>query len=276
MVDTTMSARQHPPVLDDDGLARAPQPAPLWHELRVVSEASVAIPGALLSAIAAPVGPPRPVLVLPGFASGDGGTLLLRLYLRSIGHHASGWGIGVNTGASNYIGQGLDRKLQEMTQQFGCPIDIVGWSAGGLMGRMLAANRSELVRQVISLGSPVKLGRNATNIGRLVRTVTRFVPQQQRPIEIDHIPVPSTTIWSAGDGVVPGEVCRQTVGRFAESVEVRGSHLGLVLNPSVLYVIADRLACPADAWTPFDPPRHLRWMYPSIDNAATAGAGNED
>ena len=217
-------------------------------------------------ALAAPQSPPRPVLVLPGFASGDAATLSLRVFLRSVGHHPSGWGLGLNVGAAHHIAEGIDRKLQDMAQQYGCPIDIVGWSAGGIMGRVLASHRSELVRQVISLGSPIKLLRSQTNINSLVNAIARLTPQTQRRIDVDAVPVPSTTVWSATDGVVPGVCCKQTIRPRAEAVEVRGSHCGLAANPAVLYLIADRLAVDSASWSAFVPPRRLRWLYGEIDH----------
>jgi hypothetical protein len=37
-----------------------------------------------------------------------------------------------------------------------------------------------------------------------------------------------------------------------ENVRVHGSHIGLLHNPAVLYVVADRLAQPQGGWQPFD------------------------
>ena len=256
----------HPVAAEPDhSSAPAPRPRPLWHEWRALPEFSMVAVNNIVVALAAPQGPPRPVLVLPGFASGDAATLSLRIFLRSIGHHASGWGLGLNVGAAHHIAEGVDRKLQDMAQHYGCPIDIVGWSAGGIMGRALAANRRELVGQVISLGSPIKLERSQTNITRLVGAFARIAPQTQRRLDVDSIPVPSTTVWTATDGVVPGEACKQTVRDFAEAVEVRGSHCGLAANPAVLYLVADRLASSTEHWVPFNPPRSVRWLYPSLE-----------
>ena len=250
----------------------AARPRPIWHEWRAVSEFGWVGFNSVAVALAAPQGPPRPVLVLPGFGAGDATTLALRAFLRSIGHHPSGWGLGLNVGAANHIGEGIDRKLQEMAQHYGCPIDIVGWSAGGIMARVLAANRQELVRQVISLGSPIVMNKDQTNIARLVTAVARLAPQAQRRIDVNVVPVASTAIWTASDGIVPGRSCRQTVSKISENVEVRGSHCGLVANPAVLYAIADRLACDSLNWQPFNPPKSLRWLYPSIENHLTAMA----
>ena len=65
------------------------------------------------------------------------------------------------------------------------------------------------------------------------------------------LPIPHTSIYSRSDGVVAWRASRQTEGPQSENVEVRGSHIGLGFNPAALWVIADRLAQPIGAWTPF-------------------------
>jgi hypothetical protein len=37
-----------------------------------------------------------------------------------------------------------------------------------------------------------------------------------------------------------------------ENIRVTSSHLGMVVNPMVLLIIADRLAQPRDDWKPFN------------------------
>ncbi len=242
------------------------RPSSILRELRALPEFGFVGSSALMAAYVAPLGPPRPVLVLPGFVSGDSATLPLRLFLRSIGHKPSGWRVGLNVGASHHIAEGVDRTLRDLAQEFGEPIDIIGWSAGGILGRVLALNRSELVRQVISLGSPINMESSQTNIGYLQRLSAKLFLEMPRRFDLDRVPVPSTTIWTRTDGVVPGLACRQSIRHNAEVVEVRGSHTGLGANPAVFYVLADRLALPRSAWRPFDPPDMLRRFYPSIEN----------
>lgn len=239
-------------------------PAPLIRELRALTEIATIPATGSLAAYFAPDGPPRPVLVVPGLVAGDSATIALRLFLRSIGHRPHGWGQGLNVGAAHHIAEGVDRTLTELYERYGGPIDIVGWSAGGIIGRILASHRTEMVRQVISLGSPVRLDVGETNLVGVSEFLGRMFLTAPSKIDVDVVPVPSTTVWTKTDGIVPGLSCRQSIGDFAESVEVRGSHMGLATNPAVYYLIADRLALPLDSWTPFDPPSRLRRLYPSI------------
>lgn len=135
-----------------------------------------------------------------------------------------------------------------------------------MLGRVLASHRTELVRQVISLGSPIEMTVDQTNIGRLQALSSRFYLPMPKEFDVNHIPVPSTTVWTRSDGVVPGPNCRQEVREGAEVVEVRGSHLGLVANPAVLYLLADRIAQVEGEWAPFSPRPPLRHLYPSMEH----------
>ena len=76
------------------------------------------------------------------------------------------------------------------------------------------------------------------------------------------LPIPSTSIYSRSDGVVAWRASRQTEGPQSENVEVRGSHIGLGFNPAALWVIADRLAQPIGAWTPFRPSPVVARLFP--------------
>ena len=136
------------------------------------------------------------------------------------------------------------------------------------MARLLAQHRPELIGQVISLGSPIRMHTSDTNIGFLQELAGRLFLPVPAQIDVDDVPVPSTAVWTARDGVVPGVTCRQSVGPEAENVEVHGSHLGLGTNPAVMYAVADRLAQRPGLWQPFTPPRALRWWFPSTEQEA--------
>jgi hypothetical protein len=72
------------------------------------------------------------------------------------------------------------------------------------------------------------------------------------------LPVPSTAIYSRSDGVVSWRSCLDVEAERTENVEVQGSHIGLLHNPAVLFVIADRLAQEEGSHRPFEPPGWLR------------------
>jgi hypothetical protein len=45
----------------------------------------------------------HPVLVLPGLMTGDPATLVLRTALRALGHHVTGWSLGLNRGPTSRV-----------------------------------------------------------------------------------------------------------------------------------------------------------------------------
>ena len=241
------------------------KPAGLWRELLAVPELAMFPVAAVTAALTTSKAESRPVLVIPGFIGTDQSTLPLRTFLWSQGHRPYGWGIGRNIGPADHVVSGLDRLLVRLYARHQCPIDVVGWSLGGVFGRLLAMNRPHMVRQVITLGSPIKIDRNQSNVSflfDLMGSIWKFAFPSQR-LDVDSVPVPSTTIWTRHDGVVPGLACRQTPGPQAESVEVRGSHFGLGYNTAVLRVVADRLALPDNEWYPFEVSKVTRALYPS-------------
>ena len=65
-------------------------------------------------------------------------------------------------------------------------------------------------------------------------------------------PVPTTSIFSRSDGIVAWRCSVNEPGPLAENVEVPASHVGMGMNPTALYAIADRLAQPIGQWKPFD------------------------
>src|SRR6476646_7178616 len=99
----------------------------------------------------------RPVLVLPGFAAGDGSTMALRWALRSRGYWVHAWGLGRNIGPTSRAIAGMRRRLEELQSTHGQHVTLIGWSLGGLYARILAREYPELVRQVITLGSPYRM-----------------------------------------------------------------------------------------------------------------------
>jgi pimeloyl-ACP methyl ester carboxylesterase len=183
------------------------------------------------------------VLVLPGLAAGDASTLPLRWALQAHGHSAHGWGLGRNVGPTRRVVAGLRDRLVELAE--GERVSLVGWSLGGVFARQLSRERPELVRQVITMGSPYRMVEGRHTAGA----------------------VPATSIYTRDDRVVRWHMCIDEVGpeatnRRAENIEVYGTHVGLGVNPAVIVAILDRLAQPEDGWRPFRAPLALKPWYP--------------
>ena len=210
----------------------------------------------------APRGEPHPVLVLPGLMASDASTGLLRAWLRRMGYPVVGWELGRNRGPTQEIVEALPPLLERLATKHGLPVSIVGQSLGGIYARRLAVRAPHHVQQVITLGSPFRsVGRPFDNSPG-ARTFQRYSRQHtsqriSRGSVSGVLPVPSTSVYSRYDGVVDWRACVQPEGPTSENVAVYASHLGMGVDPAVLWVIADRLAQPADTWRPFAPPNRF-------------------
>ena len=239
-------------------------PAPPIFESMVVGEA-----GALMMSLPwwslAPRGRGETVLVLPGFGASDRSTRPLRGMLRALGHRPHGWGVGTNVGPAEHVLRGLLRRFDQLVAP-GEPIHLVGWSLGGIYARFLAHHRPALIRQVVTLGSPVRARPHGSNVAHLFRYQARRwgFDDMRAEVDMDRLPVPSMSLYTRTDGVVAWADCLQVRAPQAQNVEVVASHIGLGVNPAALYAVADRLA-PRPVWRPFRPPLVLAPWYPTLD-----------
>lgn len=198
------------------------------------------------------------VLVFPGFMASDNSTRTLRWYLRDLGYHAHGWRLGVNIGPTDRILDGMATRIESLREFHEGPISLIGWSLGGVYAREMARQHPRAIRQVITLGSPFAIDdREVSNAGPLYNLLSTFhsprVDSLREPeLERMPVPVPTTAIYTKGDGIVPWRSCIDDEGSrpIAENVRVVGSHCGLGHNPRALAVIADRLAQPLGTWRP--------------------------
>ncbi len=210
------------------------------------------------------VGADRPVLVLPGFYATDGLTGRVRGHLKRQGYRAYSWGLERNLGLTDKIVDGLPRRLEEVYERHHHPVSLVGWSFGGLLARWLAHEHPEMVRQVVTLGSPWRAEGEVTRTTAMFEASAKKNGLSSRAREIvdtlrEPLPVPTTAIWSKTDGIVSWRACAVDDGPAATNIEVVSSHVGLVSNPLALAALDDRLAQADPAHPePFDWSRALR------------------
>ncbi len=209
----------------------------------------------------------HPVLVLPGLLTGDPATVLLRGVLRALGHNVSGWTLGTNRGPTSQVVQGLRARLEQLHQQSGQRVSLVGWSLGGVFAQELARASPSSVRGLITLGSPLQpRSRWTQQLSKVVDQATHLPKVTSRVprvwAESGSLRVPATSVYTRSDGIVNWSLSRYTPGDRRENVRVRGSHLGLAHNPAVLWLLADRLAQADGTWKPFQAPLALRPLFP--------------
>ncbi|MFT3778047.1 MAG: alpha/beta hydrolase [Ottowia sp.] len=203
----------------------------------------------------APRGDGHPVLVLPGLLASDTSTRPLRNYLKKQGYEPHGWNLGRNLGPRAGIESGMVRRLHELSERHGGrKVSLVGWSLGGVYARLLTKHYPQLVRSVITLGSPLRGHIYCTNAWQVYELVSgQASDDPQRMSHATDVPqVPTTSIYSRSDGVVAWRSSLTRTGPRSENIEVRASHLGLGVHPAVLYAVADRLSQPEGEWKPFD------------------------
>jgi pimeloyl-ACP methyl ester carboxylesterase len=236
------------------------------HPLLVAAEAPRAVAelawfGASRRLLArAPNGDGHPVLVLPGFLASDRSTGPMRSFLGELGYDVIAFELGRNLPTPELIERMRDR-LSDLRIRDGRRTSIVGWSLGGIYARRIAREVPEWVRLVVTLGSPFRRVEGEESIAAPVMRAMAARGSSARPLAPPSdlpLPVPSTSIFSRTDGVVPWKACLDTVGGPHETLEVTGSHCGLGHHPAALWAIADRLAQPAGKWQPMEIPPALR------------------
>ena len=235
-------------------------PPGLWLALTEIHRAAAEVLSLGLSRRAlarlSPVGDGHPVMVLPGFFGSDNYSGALRRFLTGLGYAVHGWGQGMNLGPRDGVTEKLEARLQALAERYQEPVSLVGHSLGGIFARELAREHPEYVRQVISLGSPFGEGRMTASIPS--RLFVALNPPDEIEIDQDLLaeppPVPTTAIFSRGDGIVNWKTTLQTEGHSrTQSIRVRGSHCGMTMNPAIWYLLAECLSMPAGEWQPFSP-----------------------
>jgi pimeloyl-ACP methyl ester carboxylesterase len=200
-----------------------------------------------------------PVLLVPGFMSGDFALTALNDALRDAGHWTSRSGIAPNIGCTLEMAQVVEARIERIAERTGRRVAIVGWSRGGTLGRIVAVRRPELVESLITLGTPNTdpLAVNetlATQLQLLTRLASIGLPgvlsddclrgscagQVRDLLDRDvsrHIRYVS--MFSVDDGVIDWRAC---LDPGAEHVEVRATHMAMGAEPSVIGQVVDVLS----------------------------------
>lgn len=203
-----------------------------------------------------PKGDGHPVLVLPGFMAADSSTWVLRSTLARRGYVVYPWGLGRNLGPTPAVANGIPELLESIYERHGRPVSIVGQSLGGVYARHEARRSPHKVRQLVTLGTPVRLGTRAVSNAEPLYSLLQSIHASSAADLDDGVPldVPVTALHTVTDGILSWEACLVRPSPNAENVRVVGSHSGMSVNPAAIYVVADRLAQAVGQWAPMDVP----------------------
>jgi triacylglycerol lipase len=203
-----------------------------------------------------------PVVLVPGFLAGDASLSLMARALRDGGHRTYRSHIHANVGCTVRAADELEQRIAAVVDRRGRRVRIVGHSLGGMLARGLAVRRPDLVAGIVTLGSPMLApGAHHVSLARSVEALVRLsragVPGL---MELDcvagecartsftesRLPVPPevafTAVYSRRDGIVDWRAC---VDPLATPVEVRSSHLGMAVDPTVVRAVRRALREPS-------------------------------
>jgi pimeloyl-ACP methyl ester carboxylesterase len=213
----------------------------------------------------------HPVLTLPGFLASDLSMVPMRRYLNELGYDSHAWRMGRNVGGIARIRAALRDRLAEIYASSGRKVSIVGWSLGGVYARDLALQAPEMVRCVITLGSPFANDVRATNATRLYEALSGDAVEDNSELRqaiAGDLPVPATSMYSRSDGIVNWRTCLLRPSDTAENIEVHfASHVGFGVNPAALWAVADRLAQGEGQFRQFDRSGPFAIAYGPPENA---------
>lgn len=230
----------------------------LWNEGRIALGAAALLRSPTWRGTNCEHGDDQPVLLIPGFLAGDDSLGLLTAWLRRTGHRTRRAGIRANVGCSNTAVERLVERVEEMAQERGTRVALIGQSRGGLLARVVAVRRPDLVAGIVTLGSPhtdpfavnpfvraqiMAVGLLGTlGVPGLFKAsclwgtcCTDFVQDTTAALSDD---VGFVSVYSRHDGIVRWEAC---LDPGAEHVEVAASHCGMAADARTFGAIAAAL-----------------------------------
>jgi pimeloyl-ACP methyl ester carboxylesterase len=243
---------------DQDPSVRSARP-PLWREVRLGLEAAALLRDPILRGQGMNAGRGRPVLLVPGFLAGDGSLSVMANWLRRAGYKPRGAGIVSNVDCSAAALRRIEPRLEQLVERHGRRAAIVGQSRGGSLARVLAHRRPDLVRGIVTLGSPLA---DPLAVHPLVRLQLHGVatlgalgaPRLFKRSCLDGaccadfwtdlaaaLPdgIGSVSIYSRSDGIVDWHACIDPAADA--NVEIAASHCGMAVSPAAYRAVADAL-----------------------------------
>ena len=188
----------------------------------------------------------RPAIIVPGFMADDNTTARLRRSLAASGISAFGWGLGRNRGIKADTLERIDTRVAAIQAEIGAdtPLNVIGWSLGGLIAREYGKLAPARVAKVITLGSPFSGDIRGNNAWRAYEFVAGHkVDDPPIPAALhEKPPVPTIAFWSRSDGVVSPASARGELDQADERIELDCTHMAFVSKSSAIRAVAGVLA----------------------------------
>ncbi|MEQ8234913.1 MAG: alpha/beta fold hydrolase [Gammaproteobacteria bacterium] len=233
---------------------------PLWREARWGLEWACLRFDPVFYGVGVRRGRGQPVLLVPGFMSGDLLMLEMHRWLRRIGYRSSLSRIAWNNDCPDMTARKLVHRVRALAAKTGRRVSLVGHSLGGMLAKSVAQEAPDEVELVITLGSPFRalvkahpaiigiwdrlklaqgglIGRNLHASCGTGHCTCVFVRNMNTPRAIE---VPQYAVYSRKDGVADWTSCIENDP--ARNIEVHCSHIGMVFDAGVYRAVAARLA----------------------------------
>jgi pimeloyl-ACP methyl ester carboxylesterase len=244
-----------------------PHVPPLWRESRFALEAAKLLRSPVWRGEGVLPGEGRGVLLVPGFLAGDGSLSTMTKWLRANGYWTSRAGMRSNVGCSQDACERIEQRLEALADRTGEKVAIIGQSRGGVLARVVAYRRPDLVSGIVTLGAPtVSMLRVhplvLLHVGVVGALGTGRVPGFMslsclrgaccEPFRA-HLPaefpadVRYVSVYSRSDGIVDWHACLDPAAD--EQFEVGASHCGMAVSEQVYRLLGTTLA----RWAGDDP-----------------------
>jgi pimeloyl-ACP methyl ester carboxylesterase len=237
---------------------------PLWREVLVGVDWFSLRLSPVYYGIGVPRGDGSPVIVVPGFLGSDNYLIEMYYWLRRIGYKPYYSQIGRNAECPDLLRDRLFKTMDDAYEENGRKLHLIGHSLGGLLARSAAAERPEMVSQVICLAAPfqdIRVHPMILAAAGFVRQRIRGQQNGKRSAQRDcytggcqcgfasslRIDMPDSVqraaIYTNTDGVVDWRSCIEDEEEL--NTRVDGTHAGLAFNPQVYRKVASLLASTA-------------------------------
>ena len=232
----------------------------MWRETRIGLEAARLLRSPVWRGDGMQPGDGRPVLLIPGFLAGDRTLATMSKWLRANGYWTRRAGIRANVGCSQDACVRIEERLEALADRTGQPVAIIGQSRGGVLARVIASRRPDLVSGIVTLGAPT-VGMLRVHpfvllhVGLVGALGTGRVPGLLRmscwrgacceAFRIDLVGtfpagVRYVAVYSRSDGIVDWRACLDAAAD--EHVEVDASHCGMALSRNAYEEVARALS----------------------------------